>query len=230
MRTSFLNAFLFVGFPYLVLGLAIAVSILRFTYRPFSYSSLSSQFLENEQLFWGGNLWHWGILWVLLGHLFGFMMPKTLLWWNAQTLRLFILETTGLIAALLALFGVLALLLRRFTNARVKAVTSKMDIALLVVLLIQVATGIGTALLYRWGSSWYAAAAVPYLRSVLLFAPKPELITSLPWLPKIHILSGFLMIGLIPFTRLVHFLVVPIWYLWRKPQLVMWNFRPGTRG
>ncbi len=230
MSASFLNAFLFVGFPYLMLGLAVAVSILRFTFRPFSYSSLSSQFLENEQLFWGANLWHWGILWVLGGHLVGFLMPRTLLWWNAQPVRLFILETTGLVMAMLALFGVLALLLRRATNARVKAVTSRMDIALLALLLLQVGTGIYTALRYPWGSSWYAASAVPYLRSILAFAPRAELITSLPWGPKLHIAAGFLMIGMIPFTRLVHFLVVPLWYLWRKPQLVVWNFRSGTRG
>ena len=41
--------------------------------------------------------------------------------------------------------------------------------------------------------------------------------------------SGFLVILAIPFTRLVHFLVVPVWYLWRKPQLVIWNRRSGAR-
>ena len=37
-----------------------------------------------------------------------------------------------------------------------------------------------------------------------------------------------LVILLLPFTRLVHFLVVPIFYYWRRPQVVIWN-RKGLR-
>ncbi len=225
MPASALDAFLFVGFPYLALGLAVVVSILRFSLKPYSYSSLSSQFLENEQLFWGSNLWHWGIGWVLGGHLLGFLVPRGVIAWNAQPVRLLILESSALIGGLLALFGVLALIVRRFSNPRVKAVTSPMDRVLLLLLLVQVATGVDTALRYRWGSAWYAASAVPYLRSLLTFTPKPQFILALAWGPRIHILNGFLILGLIPFTRLVHFLVVPLPYLWRRPQVVIWNRR-----
>jgi nitrate reductase gamma subunit len=231
MPNAALNAFLFVGFPYLMLVTAIVVSILRFTVRPFTYSSLSSQFLENEQLYWGSNLWHWGILWVLCGHLFALFFPRQILSWNAQPMRLAVLEVSGLIMALLALVGVVGLMIRRMTNARVKAVTSHMDMVLLGFLLLQVATGIDTAIRMRWGSSWYATNAVPYLWSLVKLAPKPEHIVNMPWSVKIHILSGFTIIGLIPFTRLVHFLVVPFQYLWRKPQVVIWNRRPNpTQG
>ncbi|HJU84330.1 MAG TPA: respiratory nitrate reductase subunit gamma [Holophagaceae bacterium] len=225
MPASFLNTFLFVGLPYLMLALAIALSVLRFKVKPFTYSSLSSQFLENEQLYWGSNLWHWGILWVLGGHLLGFLVPSGVLAWNAHPVRLLILELSALIGGLLALFGVIALTVRRFSNPRVKAVTSKMDRVLLLLLLVQVATGVDTALRFRWGSSWYAASAVPYLRSLFLLAPKPQFILALTWGPRIHILNGFLILALIPFTRLVHFLVVPLPYLWRRPQVVIWNRR-----
>ena len=223
-----LDKFLWVGFPYTALTLAVVVSILRFVWKPFSYSSLSSQFLENKQLFWGSGLWHWGILWVLTGHIVAFLCPKQILAWNSAPFRLYLLETSGLIMALLALVGVVALVARRGTSSRVKAVTTPMDWVLLALLLLQVTTGIDTALRYRWGSSWYASNAAPYLWSLLTLGPKPELIQPLPWLPKIHILSGFTLILLIPFTRLVHFLVVPIFYYWRKPQVVIWN-RKGLR-
>lgn len=223
-----LEKFLFVGFPYAALALAIVVSILRFTWKPFSYSSLSSQFLENKQLFWGSNFWHWGILWVLLGHVVAFLIPNQILAWNAVPLRLYLLEASGLVMALLALLGVIALMVRRGTSVRVKVVTTPMDWILLGLLLLQVVLGIDTALRYRWGSSWYAASAVPYLRSLLAFNPRPEFIQPLPWLPKLHLLGGFTLILLIPFSRLVHFLVVPVFYYWRKPQVVMWN-RRGRR-
>lgn len=223
-----LDKFLFVGFPYIAFSLALVVGILRFAWRPFSYSSLSSQFLENKQLFWGSGLWHWGILWVLLGHLGAFLMPRQILAWNAQPLRLYLLEASGLIMALLALVGVVALMVRRSSSPKIKVVTTPMDWVLLILLLLQVATGIDTALRYRWGSSWYASNAVPYLWSLLTLNPRPEFIQPLPWLPKIHILSGLTVILLTPFTRLVHFLVVPIFYYWRKPQVVIWN-RRGLR-
>ncbi len=223
-----LDKFLFIGYPYLALTLAVVVGILRFTWRPFSYSSLSSQFLENRQLFWGSSLWHWGILWVLTGHFVAFLLPGRILAWNSQPLRLYLLEASGLIMALLALVGVVALMVRRSTSARIKAVTSPMDWVLLVLLLVQVSTGIDTALRYRWGSSWYAANAAPYLWSLLKLGPRPEYVLPLPWLPKIHILSGLTVILVIPFTRLVHFLVVPVWYYWRRPQVVIWN-RRGLR-
>lgn len=223
-----LDKFLFVGFPYIAFSLALVVGILRFAWRPFSYSSLSSQFLENKQLFWGSGLWHWGILWVLAGHFVAFLMPRQILAWNAQPLRLYLLEASGLIMALLALVGVVALMVRRSSSPKIKVVTTPMDWVLLILLLLQVATGIDTALRYRWGSSWYASNAVPYLWSLLTLNPRPEFIQPLPWLPKIHILSGLTVILLTPFTRLVHFLVVPIFYYWRKPQVVIWN-RRGLR-
>jgi len=223
------NTFLFVGYPYLMMVLAVLVSIIRYRYTPFSFSSLSSQFLENDQLYWGSNLWHWGIIIVLLGHFFCFLFPGAFLAWNANPLRLFLLEATGLTMAMLAVLGIVGLLVRRLTHPRIKVVTSYMDVIILCLLLLQVATGIDTALRYRWGTSWFAANAAPYLQSLFFFNPKPQYVMSLPLGPKIHMLSAFTIIGLIPFTRLVHFLVVPLHYLWRKPQLVIWNRRPSQR-
>jgi len=46
----------------------------------------------------------------------------------------------------------------------------------------------------------------------------------------LHIINAFLLIGLFPFTRLVHILVVPNPYLWRSPQVVRWyGSRPAVR-
>ena len=223
-----LNQFLLVGFPYAALFVAILVAALRYFHKPFSVSSISSQFLENQQLFWGSNLWHWGILGVLLGHLAGFLMPRQVLAWNAQPVRLFILESTGLILALLALVGVISLLTRRLTSARARAVTTKMDLALLILLAFQVATGLDIALRLRWGSSWFAASAAPYLWSIVTFRPRPEFLLTMPWSVKLHVLSAFTLILLLPFSRLMHFLVVPLHYYLRTPQLVIWNRRPSA--
>ncbi|MEN8215295.1 MAG: respiratory nitrate reductase subunit gamma [Pseudomonadota bacterium] len=217
-------------FPYLCIFIAIGGSFWRYTSDRFSYSSLSSQFLETRQLFWGSVAWHYGILAVLTVHLVGFLIPESILWWNTVPMRLYIMETTGFTLALLTLAGLIMLIVRRISNSRIKAVTSPMDIALLIFLLIQVATGVWTAMFYRWGSSWYAAYAVPYLWSVLQFKPDVSLVNNLPMVVHIHILNAFVLVLLIPFTRLVHFLAVPVEYAWRSHQLVRWNRREEIVG
>ena len=221
---------LFGVFPYLCLIIAILGSVWRFLSDRFSYSSLSSQFLETRQLFWGSVAWHYGLLAVLTIHLVGFLFPETILSWNAEPMRLYVMEATGFTLALFTLGGLIMLIVRRFSSSRIRVVTSKMDIALLLFLLIQVATGVWTAMFYRWGSSWYAAYAVPYLWSIFYFKPDVNLVNILPWVTQIHILNAFVLVLLIPFTRLVHFLSVPIKYIWRPHQIVRWNRREPIIG
>jgi nitrate reductase gamma subunit len=100
-----------------------------------------------------------------------------------------------------------------------------MDVVLLIVLLIQVAAGVWTAIFHRWGSSWYAGFAVPYLVSILKFSPDISLVSNLPFMVQTHIIDGFVLIFLMPFTRLVHFLVAPLGYVGRPHQVVVWNHR-----
>ncbi len=92
----------------------------------------------------------------------------------------------------------------------------------LALLTIQAATGVAVALTYRWGSSWFAAAAAPYLWSVFSFQPDVAVIGVMPWLVKAHVINAWLLIAFFPFSRLVHILVAPVPYLWRRPQVVRW--------
>lgn len=220
-----LDQMLFGVFPYVALALAIVVSFYRYTTDRFSYSSLSSQFLENRVLFWGSVPWHYGILFVLTGHLVGLLIPRSVLAWNGVPWRLYVLEISGLAFGFLALWGLAVLMVRRFTNSRIRAVTSPMDWVLLLALLLQIIAGLWTAIFYRWGSSWYAGFAVPYLYSILLLRPDISLVQNLPFMVQLHIVGGFAILALLPFTRLVHFLSLPYEYLWRPYQVVIWNRR-----
>lgn len=215
---------LFAVAPYVAVTLFLAVSLWRFFFQRYKFSSLSSEFLESKELFWGSVPWHYGILVLFLGHLIGFLFPRQVLLWNSLPVRLVILEATALAFGLLCLVGLCLLIKRRFSQPRIRAVTSWLDIVVLLVLLVQVATGLSTAIFYRWGSSWYAAVLVPYLKSVLTLAPRVDLVSGMPLLVKGHILGAILIVAILPFTRLVHFLVPPISYLWRSYQLVVWNW------
>ena len=73
---------LFAAFPYVAVVLAVFGGVHRYRTNRFSYSTLSSQLLENRTLFWGSVPWHYGIVIVLLAHLLGFLMPGM---WAAMT-------------------------------------------------------------------------------------------------------------------------------------------------
>lgn len=215
--------FLFIGFPYIAVVVAIVVLIYRFRFDPYSYSSQSSQFLENRALFFGSVPWHYGVIIILLGHITALLFPG--LWGliTGSQVRLYVMEVTGLALALMAIVGLVLLIYRRLANARAHAVTSRMDWVLLIVLLLQVAAGFWVAYYYRWGSDWYLHTAVPWLVSLVKLQPNITYVVGLPFWVKFHFIGGFVIILLLPFTRLVHLLVYPFSYLWREQQIVVWN-------
>ncbi len=219
---DYFNLLLFEILPYIAMFTFFLVTIQRYTKKGFSYSSLSSQFLENKVHFWGMVPFHYGILFVLSGHVIGFLLPETVLLWNSHPLRLYILEISAFVGGTFAFIGLVTIIFRRLTDARAKIVTTTADWIVLVFLLFQISTGLLTAVFERWGSYWFAASLAPYLWSLVSLNPELAYVTAMPLLVKLHIISAYLIILLFPFTRLVHVLVVPNPYLWRKPQLVRW--------
>jgi nitrate reductase gamma subunit len=203
------------------------VTIQRYLSRQFTYSTLSSQFLENQQHFWGLVPFHYGILVVLTGHFVAFLVPRGVLLWNSHPLRLYMLEVTALVFGILTLVGLSAAIIRRLTVSKVRGVTSPVDWVLFALLMLEVIMGVAVALFHPWGSSWFAATAAPYFWSLLELNPDISYVTPMPWLVKLHIVNAYLLILLFPFTRLVHILVIPNPYLWRKPQVVRWYRKPA---
>jgi nitrate reductase gamma subunit len=210
-------------FPYLAVLAAVIGSIARFKMRAFSVSSLSSQFLESKRLFWGSVPFHFGIIVVLLGHLVAFLWPEFIFLVAGEPSRLVALETLSLVFGFATLFGLVVLIIRRISDGRVRAVTTAVDFSILALLILQCLSGIGVAASYRWGAAWYAGSIAPYLWSLVKFQPDSSYVAALPGLVRFHILGGFLILGLLPFSRLIHALSVPIQYLWRAPQVVVWN-------
>jgi nitrate reductase gamma subunit len=221
------DLFLFVVFPYVAIVLAVVVGVYRYFHDRFSYSSFSSQFLENKLMFWGSVPWHYGIVLILLAHLLAALFPRA---WGVllgAPVRLYVLEITGMALGLMTVVGAAVFFWRRLTNPWVKTSTSVPDGLLLVTLLVQVILGLWVAFFYRWGGVWYLHTAAPWLASLATFRPDPSTIAALPVVPKLHILGGILLVAIFPFTRLVHLVTYPITYLWRPYQVVIWNRRNG---
>ncbi len=219
---------LFAVFPYVAVALAVIVSLFRYFSGSYKFSSLSSEFLETNKLFWGSVAWHYGIITVLTGHFLAFLFPDAFIFITAHPTRLVIFEVFSLICGLLSLFGVVTLIKRRNDNLRIARVTTKMDVFILLLLLIQVLTGVGIAIMYRWGSAWFASSMTPYLRSLWMLNPEFQGLSGLPALLKLHIANAMLIIAVLPFTRLLHFLVLPVSYIWRSWQVVIWNWDRKT--
>ena len=214
----------FVGLPYVALVIFLIGTVYRYRNRGFSVSSISSEFLERKKLFWGSQPFHWGILILFFGHLTAFLFPRAVIAWNGEPVRLIILEVSAFAFGLSALLGLILLISRRMGSNRVLRVTNRMDMILYTILLVQLITGLAVAYFDRWGSNWFAGVLTPYLQSLFVFNPETAAVAALPWTIQVHIVFAFLLIAVFPFTRMMHFLVAPVDYLWRGYQLVIWNW------
>jgi nitrate reductase gamma subunit len=217
-----LNNFLFIGLPYIALSVMVAGTIIRYRVAGFSVSSLSSQFLESNDLFRGIRPFHWGILLLFFGHLSGFLFPRTVILFGAIPIRLFIIEASAFGFGLLSMYGLTMLIIRRLQHERLYAVTIPLDVSVYLILSLQIISGLWVAFFARWGSVWFASVIAPYLKSIFTFTPDIVAVSAMPMSVKIHIISAFILIGMIPFTRFMHFLVYPFTYLWRSYQYVIW--------
>lgn len=225
---NLLNNILFVVFPYVAIVVFVVGLAYRYTRRSFTISSLSSQFLEGRDLFWGSVPFHIGLLVLFFGHLVAFLLPQAMLAWNQVPVRLLVLEVSGLVFGITVLFGLVALMYRRFTNARVRAVTTRTDIFIELLLLAQVVLGVWVALGFRWGSTWFATDLSPYLWSIVLLAPETAAVYAMPWIVKLHVVGAFVILFAIPFTRLAHVIVAPLHYIVRPYQQVIWDWNRKT--
>jgi len=229
--------------PYLVAALFFMATIYRYRSQKFTYSSLSSQFIENRHHFWGSVPFHYGILVLFAGHLIGFLFPREVLLWGSvaepmdiiqvgdevkwaanMPVRVAIIEVAAFTFALITLLGLVNLITRRIRDSKPRMVTSTLDWVVYALLMWQVVSGLWIALFHSWGISWYAASVVPYLRSLVSLQPDISYITPLPLMAKLHIVGAYLIFAVFPFSRLVHILVVPNPYIWRKWQMVRWNW------
>ncbi len=220
---------LFIAVPYMAVLIAVVMTAYRYVNNRFSYSSLSSQLLENQVLSWASVAWHYAILLILAAHVLAAVFPGVWVRLLGGQFRLYVMEISGMGLALLAMIGMGLFIWRRLTNPRIRKVTSPGDWLLLVVLLSQVMLGVATAFTYRWGGLWYLRTAAPWLASLVRLAPDTSYVTALPWLIKLHFVGGFIVIALIPFTRLIHAVTMPLEYLWRPYRLVIWNRRQALR-
>jgi nitrate reductase gamma subunit len=213
---------LHVALPYAAMVLFLAGLVWRYQSRS-TISSRSSQVLESRWLVWGSVPFHLGIILLFLGHLVPVLLPAQ--WQSLVSNRtaLLTIETIGAGAALLCLIGLIVLFVRRVFSAHVRSSSTIPDLAVLAILIAQVALGLAVATMHRWGAVWSVRTTTPYLWSLFTLRPDPTLVAGVPLLVTLHLTGAWIVLALVPFTRLVHMFSLPLGYLWRSPL-------PAARG
>lgn len=219
------NQFLFGIYPYICLSILLLGSLVRFDREPYSWKSDSSQMLRNGQLHLGSNLFHYGVIVVILGHFIGFLMPESLvLWLMSPTQHQLLAMVVGGIAGLIAIVGMSILIHRRLYYRRIRSNSRKWDISIVFLLWLQLALGLATVPIsaQHLGGGEFERI-VSYVQGIVYFhGDAALLLQGLPWVYKAHILLGFTIFLVSPFTRMVHIWsgVGSLAYLVRPYQLV----------
>ncbi len=211
---------LFGALPYVCVAAFLIGMVRRFRVIRDTVTTGSSQLLEGRLQYWGSVSWHYAILTVLALHLWAILAPGLLGVVIGSPGRLLVLEVTGLALGVTALVGLSLLVVRRFS---LRGETTRLDWLVMALLLVQVATGVWTSATARWGYAWFGHVATPWLASLVRLSPQPERIAVMPHPFHVHVVGAFLLLALVPYTRLAHALVAPVEYLWRLPQVVIWR-------
>lgn len=219
-----LNHFLFGIYPYLCLAVLLLGSLVRFDREPYSWKSDSSQVLRKPQLRLGSNLFHYGVLVVILGHFVGFLMPESIVMaLMSPTYHQLLAMMVGGVAGVIAIIGMSILIHRRLYYRRIRGNSRRWDIAIILMLWLQLALGILTVpYSARDMSGAHFEILVHYVQGVVTFQNSAPLLQGVPWVYQAHILLGFTIFLVSPFTRMVHIWsgVGSLAYLVRPYQLV----------
>jgi nitrate reductase gamma subunit len=213
-----LNTLAFLVFPYLALTTSVVGHLYRYISDPYGWNTRSSELLEKKGLKFGITIFHWGIIFTLLGHGVGLLIPQR--YWDAvgidsQTHTVFATYSGALVGAA-ALLGLCLLIYRRITKERIIATTSLNDFITLGLLFFVVATGTANVVIGLYEHFDILTTVAPWLRGIMTLTPDPTLMLQVPLRFKLHILAVLTLIGFWPFSRLVHIWSVPLTYIFRR--------------
>ncbi|MHA1543518.1 MAG: respiratory nitrate reductase subunit gamma [Alphaproteobacteria bacterium] len=215
-----LNAFLFGIYPYIVVAVFFIGSWARFDRDPFSWRAGSSQFLRRRQLMWGSNLFHIGILVIFLGHFVGLLTPIFIfdVLGVSHTAKQILAMVAGGVAGVACFIGLTLLIHRRLFDSRIRKNSSFWDIAVLLLLYAQLILGLLS--IFVSAGHLDGEEMVRFMSwaqgIVTLQFGVADLILEAHIIFKLHLLLGMTLFLIFPFTRLVHVISAPIWYLGRK--------------
>lgn len=221
---SFINQFLFGIYPYIAITIMVIGSVFRYDRDQYTWKADSSQLLRAKGMRVGSNLFHIGIILLFFGHLVGLLMPESIyhLVMSAQTKQLMAMIAGGIFGSI-CFVGLTILIRRRLFDPRIRATSKPTDIAVLLILYVQLILGLITipySAQHLDGSSMVALGN--WAQHIVTFrSGAADFVLDEAWVFKVHLFLGLTIFLLFPFTRLVHMLSAPLKYLTRKGYQVV---------
>lgn len=229
----FLNTAVFGIYPYICLAVFVVGSIIRYDREPYSWRAGSSQLLRRKQLIMGSVLFHVGVLMIFAGHFVGLLTPIAVFdaLGVAHGAKQMLAIVAGGIAGVMALIGATLLVHRRFGDARVRAVSSFSDNAILLILYVQLILGLSTifvSLGHLDGEEMLKF--MDWAQGIFTLNQQASAhVADVHWIFKAHLFLGLTIFLLFPFTRLVHMFSAPVRYVFRPGyQVVRRKAAAGT--
>jgi nitrate reductase gamma subunit len=220
---------LFVWYPYVCLSAFVFGSLVRYDREQYTWKAGSSQFLRKRQLFWGSNLFHFGILFLFVGHAVGLLTPKAIytLFVTPEQKQLLAIVAGG-VAGAVCFVGLTLLLHRRLFDARVRQTSTYMDLAVLIILWVQLVLGLVTlpfSFAHTDGSVMIQLSS--WAQGIVTVQPiDARTLQGLDWPYLVHLVLGMTIFLIFPFSRLVHIWSAPVTYVTRRGYQVVRTRRP----
>jgi len=215
-----LNFIVFGVYPYIAIAVLVIGSVLRFDREQYTWRTGSSQLLRRKQLMLGSVLFHLGILAIFAGHFVGLLTPIVV--WDffgvSHGFKQMLAIVAGGVAGAACLVGGLLLLHRRVFDPRIRQTSSFGDTAILAILLVQLCLGLATIPLSLGHLDGHEMIKfMSWAQGIFTFNPQSAgFVADVHWIFKAHLTLGLTILLIFPFTRLVHMLSAPVWYLNRR--------------
>ncbi len=225
--------YVWVVLPYVAIAIFVAGHVWRYRVDKFGWTSRSTQLLESRWLEWGSNLFHYGALAAIAGHVLGILIPKqvTEFFGISESGYHLLSAGAGTVAGVVCAAGLVILIARRVRFPRIRTTTSYTDVAVYVLLVIVIGLGLYETTAYSalGGGYDYRDTVAIWFRGIFFLSPHPELMAAAPLVYQLHAASAWLLLALWPFSRLVHAWSVPFQYLGRPYILYRRRFAAGGR-
>lgn len=221
--SDYYYSFFFGIYPYICLTVFVIGTIIRYDREQYSWRASSSQLLADKGLKIGNVMFHIGVIFIFFGHLVGLLTPHFIYekFITAEQKQLLAIIAGG-IAGTIGFIGLTILVFRRMFVARIRATSTKSDIAVVFIFWVQITLGMITI---PFSLSHHDAGIMLQLSEwaqhiVTFRSGAAEFIKGTDWPFQVHLILGQTIFLLFPFTRLVHILSAPVRYVWRPYQVV----------
>jgi nitrate reductase gamma subunit len=216
------NQFIWGVYPYIMLVIFSIGHIYRYNKNQNEWHEKARNLLEKKNIRWETKFFHIGILVVFLGHVVGLLFPITIFKDIGLSDKLYHTAATylGGFIGIITFIAIVLLVIRRFMIKQIRDNSKVSQFIVGILFLFIIGTGTyATIYSSNTGVFDYRENIGPWLRDLITFKPNPQLIVHVPSIYQLHVLLSFALLGISPFTGLIHGWSVPIEYF-RKNRML----------